>query len=148
MQNDIEEIKNSDIGFLFKKVDEKLSQHVNTVVSSLGITFPQLRVLGFINEAENQETTQKEIETFLEVSHPTTNGIIKRLEAKEFLTTQLTVKNGRMSKTVAITKKGQEICKSDIADRKSMEDNFKSWLTAKEYKTFEEILKKLYKRLS
>ncbi len=148
MQKNIEEIKNQDIGCLFKKVDEKLSQHVNTTLSALGVTFSQLRVLNFVAESENNETTQKEIETFLEVSHPTTNGIIKRLEAKELLTTQLTVKNGRMSKTVAITKKGLELCKSDVADRKSMEANFKSWLNADEYETFKEILKKLYKRLS
>ncbi len=148
MQKNIEQINNQDIGCLFKKVDEKLSQHVNTTLSTLGVTFSQLRVLNFVEESENHETTQKEIETFLEVSHPTTNGIIKRLEAKKLLTTQLTVKNGRMSKTVTITEKGKELCKSNVADRKSLEDNFKSWLNADEYETFKEILNKLYKRLS
>ena len=95
MQKNIEEIKNQDIGCLLKKVDEKLSQHVNTTLSALGITFSQLRVLNFAAESENYETTQKEIETFLVVSHPTTNGIIKRLEAKELLTTQLFLKGSQ-----------------------------------------------------
>ena len=56
--------------------------------------------------------------------------------------------NFKILKNYNNTKKGLEICKSDIADRKSMEANFKSWLNADEYETFKEILKKLYKRLS
>lgn len=140
--------QNIDIGFLLKKIDEKLSKKQNAELNLDGITFPQLRVLLFVNEQERRSTTQKEIETFLDVSHPTTNGIIKRLEEKDLLTTELTVKNGRMSKTVSITYKGNRICQENEINKDKMEQNFKNWISKKEYESLEKILLKLYKKLN
>lgn len=140
--------QNTDIGFLLKKIDEKLEKHLNANLNSLGITFVQLRVLIFVNESENQQRTQKEIENFLEVSHPTTNGIIKRLEEKDFLKTEMTLKNGRMSKNVGITKKGKEICKENAADKNLMERKFSDWLTKDEKAQLINLLEKIYEKLA
>ena len=137
----------NDIGFLFKKIDEKLEKQVNANLNSLGITFAQIRVLIFVHEAENQQTTQKEIETFLEVSHPTTNGIIKRLEEKQLVKTEMTLKNGRMSKNVAITEKGMELCSKNEADKNLLEDKFTEWLSEDGKSTLREFLLKIYEKL-
>lgn len=137
----------NDIGFLFKKIDEKLEKQVNSKLNSLGITFAQIRVLIFVHEAENQQTTQKEIETFLEVSHPTTNGIIKRLEEKQLIKTEMTLKNGRMSKNVAITEKGIELCSKNEADKNLLEDKFTEWLSEDGKNTLRELLLKIYEKL-
>lgn len=137
----------NDIGFLFKKIDEKLEKQVNSKLNSLGITFAQIRVLIFVHEAENQQTTQKEIETFLEVSHPTTNGIIKRLEEKQLIKTEMTLKNGRMSKNVAITEKGIELCSKNEADKNLLEDKFTEWLSEDGKNTLRELLRKIYEKL-
>ncbi|WP_296025193.1 MarR family transcriptional regulator [uncultured Treponema sp.] len=137
----------NDIGFLFKKIDEKLEKQVNSKLNSLGITFAQIRVLIFVHEAENQQTTQKEIETFLEVSHPTTNGIIKRLEEKQLIKTEMTLKNGRMSKNVAITEKGIDLCSKNEADKNLLEDKFTEWLSEDGKNTLRELLLKIYEQL-
>lgn len=137
----------NDIGFLFKKIDEKLEKQVNANLNSLGITFAQIRVLIFVHEAENQQTTQKEIETFLEVSHPTTNGIIKRLEEKHLVKTEMTLKNGRMSKNVAITEKGIELCSKNEADKNLLENKFTEWLSEDGKNTLRELLLKIYEKL-
>ena len=39
--------------------------------------------MSFIYRKENFTTTQKDLEIFLDVSHPTINGILKRLEEKK-----------------------------------------------------------------
>ena len=144
----MEELKNKEIGFLFKKIDEKLAKNVNEMLETIGITFPQQRVLGFINDFPNHTTTQKEIELFLDVSHPSTNGIIRRLEEKKLVTTEHTTKNGRMSKNVTLTEAGIKICKENAVDREVMENRFRQWLTPEEYDAFEKILVKLYRQLS
>lgn len=144
----MENIKNTDIGFLLKKIDEKLEKHLNASLNLQGITFVQLRVLIFVNESENQPQTQKKIENFLEVSHPTTNGIIKRLEEKDFLRTELTLKNGRMSKNVSITKKGKEICKENATDKNLLERKFSDWLTKDEKAQLINLLEKIYEKLA
>ena len=48
--------------------------------------------MSFIYRKENFTTTQKDLEIFLDVSHPTINGILKRLEEKKFITTEMTKK--------------------------------------------------------
>ena len=136
----------NDIGFLFKKIDEKLEKHVNANLNSLGITFSQLKVLFFVHEAENQ-TTQKEIETFLEVSHPTTNGIIKRLEEKQLVKTEMTIKNGRMSKNVAITEKGIDLCSKNETGQNLLENKFGEWLSEAGKNTLRELMLKIYENL-
>ena len=137
----------NDIGFLFKRIDAKLEKQVNSKLNSLGITFAQLRALIFVNEAENQQTTQKEIETFLEVSHPTTNGIIKRLKEKQLIKTEMTLKNGRMSKNVAITEKGIELCSKNETDKNLLEKKFTEWLSEDGKNTLRELLLKIYEKL-
>lgn len=136
----------NDIGFLFKKINEKLEKHVNANLNSIDITFSQLRVLFFVHEAENQ-TTQKEIETFLEASHPTTNGIIKRLEEKQLVKTEMTIKNGRMSKNVAITEKGIDLCSKNETDQNLLENKFGEWLSEDGKNTLRELLLKIYENL-
>ena len=140
--------RNKDIGFLIKKIDEKLGKNINAKLSLVGLTFVQLKVLVFVFESQFQKTTQKEIETFLEVSHPATNGIIRRLEEKEFLTTEITVKNGRMSKNVCITKKGSDFCNGNKHDKEAFEKKFEEWLSKDEKEQFTILLEKIYRNLS
>ncbi len=140
--------RNKDIGFLIKKIDEKLGKNINAKLSLVGLTFVQLKVLVFVFESQFQQTTQKEIESFLEVSHPTTNGIIRRLEEKEFLKTEITVKNGRMSKNVCITKKGTDFCNGNKHDKDLLEKKFEEWLSKDEKDQLAKLLEKVYRNLN
>lgn len=144
----MEENKNKEIGFLIKKIDEKLAKNMNEKLALVGLTFAQLKVLIFVFESPLQMTTQKEIENFLEVSHPTTNGIIKRLEEKDFLKTEMTLKNNRMSKNVMLTEKGADLCRNNTHDKDLFEKKFEEWLTKDEKTQLTALLEKIYTKIS
>lgn len=144
----MEENKNKEIGFLIKKIDEKLAKNMNEKLALVGLTFAQLKVLIFVFDAKFQMTTQKEIENFLEVSHPTTNGIIKRLEEKGFLKTEMTLKNNRMSKNVMLTEKGADLCRNNTHDKDLFEKKFEEWLTQDEKTQLTALLEKIYTKIS
>ena len=72
----------NDIGFLIKNIHESTKRAGNNAMSELGLTLAQIRVLGYIYSRGNKKTAQKDIETFLSVSHPTVVGLLKRLEKK------------------------------------------------------------------
>lgn len=144
----MEENKNKEIGFLIKQIDEKLAKNMNEKLALVGLTFAQLKVLIFVFESPLQITTQKEIENFLEVSHPTTNGIIKRLEEKDFLKTEMTLKNNRMSKNVMLTEKGAVFCRNNTHDKDLFEKKFEEWLTKDEKTQLTALLEKIYTKIS
>ena len=96
-----------DIGYMIKILSESLEKKANEDLQAYGMTLSQLKALIFIYEQKDGTTTQKELEEFFKVSHPTINGILKRLEEKQMITSEVVV-NRRLSKIVKITEKGKE----------------------------------------
>jgi DNA-binding MarR family transcriptional regulator len=94
-----------DIGLLLKNITDCLKKQADASSKASGITFSQLQVLEYIANSDNKRTTQKEIESFLNVSHPTVSGIIKRLEEKDLVKTEVFVKHG-IKKSVELSPKG------------------------------------------
>lgn len=68
-----------DIGYLIKNINDKLKVRADADLKNSKLTLAQSRVLVFL-DSKGGQATQKEIETFLEVSHPTVVGIISRME--------------------------------------------------------------------
>lgn len=134
--------ENYDIGFLLKVVSDKLTKIVNQFFKHDELTFSQGRVLRFISIQKNHETTQKEIETYLKVSHPAINGIINRLEEKELVQSEISV-NRRLTKTVKLTKKGIQRHKAAEANRIKHEKMLTQKLTDKERETLVKLLIKV-----
>jgi len=99
--------KGPDVGMLLKNINESLERKVNNSLQKDGLTLAQIRVLAYIYQQPGHQTTQKQLEVYLDVAHPTINGILKRLAEKQLVTTEITVEE-RLSKTVTITEKGKE----------------------------------------
>lgn len=95
------------IGYLLKNINDKLKLNADQDLKEHDLTFTQSRVLAFLN-SRSDIATQKEIEDFLEVSHPTVVGIVSRMEQKGHLTTWLDPLN-RRNKMVQLTPKAKEI---------------------------------------
>lgn len=57
------------IGYLTKLISDRVKVHMDSVFVCHGLTITQSRVLGFLAHHQNR-ATQKEIEDFLNVSHP------------------------------------------------------------------------------
>lgn len=78
-------MENLPIPYLLKIITDKIRTGADAHLKSLRLTLTQSRVLAFIVESGG-EATQKEIEDFLQVAHPTVVGIVSRMEKNGFLT--------------------------------------------------------------
>lgn len=96
-----------DVGYLIKNINDKLKIKADADLKRYHLTFTQSRVFAFLQENGGQ-ATQKEIEIFLDVSHPTVVGIVSRMEQNGYVTTWMDSKDKR-NKNVKLTKQAEEI---------------------------------------
>lgn len=80
--------------------------HIDAELNRYDLTLSQLQVLKCIEDAGG-ETTQKEIERQLGVSHPTVVGLISRLEKSGYVTT-CPGSGKQKSKQITVTSKGKD----------------------------------------
>lgn len=73
-----------DIIYLIKTISDKTGAAADADLRRHGLTFSQLRVLGFLH-SQGGSTSQREIQRHLEVSHPTAVGLVSRLEKNGFV---------------------------------------------------------------
>ena len=98
----------SDIGFLLKVIQENTERHANQIFKPVDLTSSQVRVLKFLRERGEMPVSQKEIEEYLQVSHPTVVGIVQRLEHKGFVRTEFSGQDKRQ-KYVYRTEREEEL---------------------------------------
>ena len=77
----------------------------NADFDALGITSSQASVMMFLFKNRKHEVTQQSVQAALLLSHPTITGLMKRLEAKGFITRKNSPADFRC-KYVKLTKKG------------------------------------------
>ena len=86
------------IPYLLKITTDKIRTEADAHLRSINLTMTQSRVLAFIVD-HGGTVTQKEIEDFLQVAHPTVVGIVSRMEKNGFLSCSYE----RVSKIVSLT---------------------------------------------
>lgn len=96
-----------DVGYLIKSINDKLQVKADAELKEYGLTFAQCRVMAFL-ESRGGEATQKEIELFLAVAHPTVVGIVSRMEQNGYVTSR-TDRRDKRNKLVRLTSKAEEI---------------------------------------
>lgn len=131
------------LGPIVKKISEELDRRVNAEIKKYHLTLTQAKVVLFLSEHEGNKATQKELETFLQVSHPTTVTIVKSMEAKHMLETSFDNADRRM-KNIALIWGNEEIYHQlrEHADR--MEKSLFSGLSAEEKEQLFFLLNKVY----
>lgn len=70
---------NDDVGYMLKKVNDRIHIQADANLKECGLTFSQMRVLMVLRKNGGQ-VSQKMIEEELGVAHPTVVGIVSRLE--------------------------------------------------------------------
>ena len=75
----------NDVGYLIKSINDKLKVRADTELKKYHLTMSQSRVLVYLRSRGGQ-ATQKEIETFLDVAHPTVVGLVSRMEQNGYVT--------------------------------------------------------------
>lgn len=123
-------MKQQDIGYLLKLIDDKMKISSDESLKEIGMTISQVRVIEFLDEMGGQ-ATQKEIENHLEVSHPTVVGIVSRLEKNGFLSCHVD-KSDRRNKIVCITEKAAEKSEKMYKSRAESEKRLLKSLSAEE----------------
>ena len=100
-------MEEKDIGYLIKNINDKLKVKADADLKHSNLTLAQSRVLAFLDRRGGQ-ATQKEIEVYLEVSHPTVVGIISRMKQNGHLRCWIdeTVKR---NKIVALTEQAKAL---------------------------------------
>lgn len=95
-----------DVGYLIKNIHDKLKAKADAALTRYGLTYAQSRVFAFLNSRGGQ-ATQKEIELFLNVAHPTVVGIVSRMQQNGYVTCWQD--EDRRNKNVKLTQKAEAI---------------------------------------
>ena len=115
-------MEEKDIGYLIMNINDKLKAKADADLKHSNLTLAQSRVLAFLDRRGGQ-ATQKEIEVYLEVSHPTVVGIISRMKQNGYLRCWVDETDKR-NKIVALTEQakalGEEMEQRILANEKML----------------------------
>ena len=75
----------NDVGYFIKRINDKLAARADAELKQFNLTMSQCRVFLYLSSRGGQ-ATQKEIETFLDVAHPTVVGLVSRMEQNGYVT--------------------------------------------------------------
>lgn len=101
-------------GPIMKKINEELDRKANMQIKKYNLTLTQARVIIFLAKHEGKMVTQKELEDYLQVSHPTTVTIVKSMEAKKMVKTSFDDADRRMKNSFSGTFALNSSCFSNI----------------------------------
>ncbi len=98
---------NQDAGFLIKRISDTMDKHANRALKKDDLTFAQGKLLVYLIEHRDQKTSQKDIERYFSVSHPTVIGLLKRMEDKDLVRISTDDADGRV-RLVNLTVKAEK----------------------------------------
>ena len=134
------------LGPLLKQINDRMKASADEGMAEKNLTLAQARVLGFLRFSGGH-ATQKDIENFLAVSHPTVVGIVNRLEKKEFVSCHVD-QSDRRNKVVALTKKALELGEQIRADITRAEEQLINGFSPEEIKELTRLLSMLLRNIS
>lgn len=133
------------IGYLIKGINDKLKVRADVDLKEFDLTLTQSRVMGFLTDNGGQ-ATQKEIEVFLGVTHPTVVGVVSRMEQKGFVVSWLDEKDKR-NKNVKLTDKANAVGAGMDRQVEAMETMLVASLSAEEVEQLKDMLWVMYNNL-
>ncbi|MGN0570556.1 MAG: MarR family winged helix-turn-helix transcriptional regulator, partial [Candidatus Fimenecus sp.] len=133
------------IGYLLKSINDKLKIRADEDMQRFNLTFQQSRILAFLNERSGS-ASQKEIEIFLEVSHPTVVGLVSRMEQKGFVTSAFDPQDKR-NKIITLTQVAVDTSKEMEQMIDMNEQKMLRTLSEAEIATLEKVLAVIYRNL-
>lgn len=134
-----------DVGYLIKVINDKLKVKADADLKRYNLTFTQSRVFAYLQEKGGQ-ATQKEIEIFLEVSHPTVVGIVSRMEQNGYVTSWIDG-NDKRNKNVKLTKQAEALGMDMDKNIFLTEKNLLVSLSEEDIAHLREMLLVIYKNL-
>ncbi|MGM9634807.1 MAG: MarR family winged helix-turn-helix transcriptional regulator [Candidatus Avispirillum sp.] len=134
-----------DIGYLIKNINDKMKVKADEDLKRCSLTLSQSRVVAFLDSCGGQ-ATQKEIEIYADVSHPTVVGIVSRMEQKGFVTCGFDGKD-RRNKTVRLTDRAEAIAAEMKLNIEKNERKMLASLSEDDTERLREMLEVIYGNL-
>lgn len=134
-----------DVGYLIKNINDRLKVKADADLKHFHLTLAQSRVLAFLN-SKGGSAMQKEIELFLEVSHPTVVGIVSRMEQNGYVFCRVDEADKR-NKLVALTEKACAIGKDMEKNIQLNEQRMLASLSEEEIEKLKQLLTTICKNL-
>ncbi len=134
------------IGYLMKIINDRIKVNVDSDLKEHNLTLTQSKVLAFLN-GRGGSATQKEIENFLNVKHPTVVGVVARMEQNGFLRCRLDSSDKR-NKIVALTEDAESTGRDMEVKIEQFEQKMKRGLSDEQVDSFVEMLEHIYRNLS
>lgn len=132
------------IGYLIKSINDKLKIKADEDLKRHKLTLSQSRIVGYLSE-KGGAATQKEIEDFLGVSHPTVVGLVARMEQKGMVHTRF--ERSSRSKFVEMTEYAKTIAEKMGKTINECESNLLFGLSECEILSLEKTLTAILKNL-
>ena len=134
-----------DIGYLVKILSERMQAKAAKRMKEKNLTLAQIQTMIFIHSHDGS-VSQKAIEKFLQVSHPTVVGIVSRMEKNGYVTTHQDEKDHR-NKIVCTTQKA-DICRDEAQkEQKRLKEDLCHGMTEEEVSELKRLLMMLYHNL-
>lgn len=138
--------RNEDIGFIIKLIGDAIETKANQKLKHYDMTLSQGRVLSYLHHRRGMKTSQRDMEEYFQVTHPTIIGILKRLESKGLITSEYDTVDKRI-KNVYLTRdhESKSIKASDF--QVEMEETLVRGFTAEQISELKEALFTLYRNI-
>ena len=127
------------LGFKFRLIHEGFANMLNRQLREEDMTFSQMILVSYLWENREKKITQKDISEALHIKHPTTIGLLKRLEDKGMVKVVVDPDN-RKYRNIAITSKGEEFIERSDERRKLTNQNLVSGFNDDEIRQLRDLL--------
>lgn len=133
------------VGYLMKQITDKIKASADAALKSRNLTLSQVRVLEYVS-AKGGRVTQKSIEGYLNVAHPTVVGIVSRMEKNGYLLCYPD-KDDRRNKIVEMTEQAVYMSHEMQKEIVSQEAKLLQGLTEEEIESLHHMLHIIYKNV-
>ena len=134
--------ENEPTSFKFRLIHETFAAIINRQLKVEDMTFSQLILITYVWENRNNKVTQKDISKALHIKHPTTIGLLKRLEEKEMLTVIVDPDNKKY-RNIVLTPKGEQFVERNKERKRYTDQNLTDGMTEEEIQTLRKLLDKV-----
>ncbi len=134
-----------EVSYTLKLIHDNFRSKIDAELKKFDMTVSQSRVLHFIHYCGGA-TTQKEIESFLEVSHPTVVGLLARMKKSGYIECGYDCEHGK-NKIVRETEKAAAFTDEMSAFFKKSNEELVHGMSEEEKKELERMLDILYENV-
>ncbi len=131
-----------EIGFYLKNIFQTMEKNLNKDLETIDLTSTQAHVLIYLYKNKDNVVNQRDIERKFALTNPTVNGILNRLENKNFIKRVVSDIDARNRKII-LTDKSISLIKEMQRSAKKMENKMIAGISKEELAIFYKVIKKI-----